>query len=101
MNIHVIEPLNNFVKLTDDKWESGGWSIDENKAQRLIGGAIYFHKKRFEPSFFGGSIIEYRLDQDSQNQGRIFFTFQYDVNCRNVNTDKRGWSKRIKIIANE
>lgn len=101
MNIHVIEPLNKFVKLPDDKWESGGWCLDESKARKLVGGVIFFHKKRFEPSFFGGSIIDYRVDQDSQYQGKIVFTFQYKACCRNVNTDKRGWSKRVKIISSE
>ena len=101
MNVHVIEPLNNFVKLPDDKWESGGCSIDESKARKLIGGIIYFHKKRFEPSFFGGSILDYRFDQRSQDQRKVIFTFLYKEDCRNVNTDKRGWSKRVKIIGNE
>ncbi len=101
MNIHVIEQLNNFVKLPDNKWESGWWSLDENKAQKLVGGVIYFHKKRNEPSFFGGSITGYRIDQSSENQGKIVFTFQYNVNCRNVNTDRYGWSKMMKIISNE
>ena len=101
MNVHIIEPVNNFVKLADDKWESGWWSIDENKAKKLIGGEIYFHKKRFEPSFFGGAITDYRIDQSSPYQGKIVFIFQYNVNCRNVSTDKRGWSKRIKIISND
>ena len=101
MNIHVIEQLNNFVKLPDDKWESGGWSIDESKAEKLIGGEIYFHKKRTEPSFFGGSIIHCRVDQSPECQGKVVFTFQYDGNCRNVHTDKYGWSKKIKIISHE
>ena len=101
MNIHVIEKLNNFVKLPDDKWESGGWNIDERKAQKLVGGVIYFHKKRFEPSFFGGSIVDCRVDQSPQYQGKVIFTFQFKANCRNVNTDNHGWSKRMKIIGNE
>ena len=101
MNIHVIEPLNKFVKLPDNKWESCGWNIDENKAQKLVGGVIYFHKKRFEPSFFGGAITDYRVDENSQYQGKVVFTFQYKADCRNVNTDRRGWSKSMKIISNE
>jgi hypothetical protein len=101
MNIHIIEPLNNFVKLPDDKWESGGWSIDESKAQKLLGGQIYFHKRRMEPSFFGGSITDYRVDKSAECQDKIVFTFQYNASCRNVNTDRYGWSKKIKIINNE
>lgn len=101
MNIHIIEALNHFVKLPDDKWESGWWNINENKARQLVGGEIFFHKKRMEPSFFGGCITDYRVDQSSQYQGKIIFTFQYQASCRNVHTDKYGWSKKIKIISHE
>jgi len=49
MNIHMVEPLNNFVKLPDNSWESGWWTIDESKARELVGGEIYFHKKKGSP----------------------------------------------------
>ena len=45
MNIHLVEPLNHFVKLKDNVWESGWWRLDEDKAKKLVGGEIYFHKK--------------------------------------------------------
>ena len=97
----MVEPLNNFVKLPDSKWESGWWNIEESKAKKLVGGEIYFHKKQQEPSFFGGSITGYRIDQDAQYQGKIIFTLQYNAACRNVKTDKHGWSKKMKIISND
>ena len=101
MNIHIVEPLNNFVKLPGGRWESGWWNIDESKAKELVGGEIYFHKNQQEPSFFGGSITGYRIDQDAQHQGNIVFTLQYNAACRNVKTDKHGWSKRMKIITHD
>jgi len=101
MNIHMVEPLNNFVKLPDNRWESGWWNIEESQAKKLVGGEIYFHKKRLEPSFFGGSITGYRIDQDAQYQGKIIFTLEYNAACRNVKTDKHGWSKKMKIIGND
>jgi hypothetical protein len=101
MNIHIIEPLNNFVKLAEDRWESGSCSVDESNAKKLVGGEIYFHKKRLEPSFFGGSITDYRINQDAQNQEKIVFTLQYNATCRNVKTDKYGWSKKMKLTGNE
>jgi hypothetical protein len=101
MNIHIIEPLNNFVKLADDRWESGLLTVDESNAKKLVGGEIYFHKKRLEPSFFGGSITDYRINQDAQNQDKIVFTLQYNATCRNVKTDKYGWSKKMKMTGNE
>jgi hypothetical protein len=101
MNIHIVEPLNNFVKLPDSRWESGWWNLDESKAKELIGGEIFFHKKQQEPSFFGGIITGYRTEQDAKNQDRIVFTLQYNSACRNVKTDKAGWSKKMKIISND
>jgi hypothetical protein len=98
MNIHLIENLNNFVKLQDNIWESGWWNIDEDKAKKLVGGEIYFHKKQQEPSFYGGTITGYRIEQDGQYQGRIIFTLRHSKACRNVKTDKHGWSKKMKII---
>ncbi len=74
------------------------WKLDEDKAKKLIGGHIYFHKKRSEPSFYGGSIRGYRVKQDEPNQGRIIFEFEYHSACRGVKTDKNGWSIAKKIV---
>lgn len=98
MNIHMVEPLNNFVKLPDSTWESGWWSLDESIARELVGGEIYFHKKQMEPSFFGGVITGYRIVRDEQHLGKVVFVLQYKADCRNVRTDKNGWSKKMKII---
>jgi hypothetical protein len=97
MNIHLVEPLNHFVKLQDNVWESGSWKLDEVQAKKLVGGEIYFHKKRLEPSFYGGTILGYRVHQEGENQGRIVFKLQYSLACRNVSTNKSGWNKLMKI----
>ena len=101
MNIHLVEPLNHFVKLQDKVWESGWWKLDEDKAKKLVGGKIYFHKKRPEPSFYGGTILGYMVDQDGEYQGKIIFKLQHSQSCRNVSTDKSGWTKDVKIIERE
>ena len=101
MNIHLVEKLNNFVRLEDNVWESGWWSLDESKAKKLVGGEIYFHKKQQERSFYGGIIIGYRIEQDGQYQGKIVFKLQHSKVCRNVKTDKSGWSRRMKIVGHE
>jgi hypothetical protein len=98
MNIHLVEPLNNFVKLKDNVWESGWWTLDEDKAKKLVGGEIYFHKKRQEPAFFGGTVLGYRVDQDGEYQGKIIFKLQYSQSCKNVRTGKIGWKKNVKIM---
>jgi hypothetical protein len=101
VNIHLIEHMNNFAKLSDNVWESGWWTLDENKAQKLVGGEIFFHKKKQEPSFYGGTILGYRVEQDGQYQGKIIFKLQHKKSCRDVKTDKTGWSKEMKIIGLE
>lgn len=98
MHIHLVEPLNHFVKLKDNVWESGSWGLDESQAKKLVGGEIYFHKKRQDPSFYGGTILGYRVHPDGEHQGRIVFQLQHSQSCRNVTTDKSGWSKDMKII---
>lgn len=98
MNIHLVEPLNHFVKLKENVWESGMWGLDDSQAKKLVGGKIYFHKKRQEPSFYGGTILGYRVQQDGESQGKIVFQLQHSQSCRNVCTDKSGWSKDMKII---
>jgi hypothetical protein len=101
MNIHLIEQSNNFKLLDNDTWESGWWELNEENAQKLVGGEIYFHKKRQEPSFYGGTILGYRVEQAGQYQGKIVFNLQYSQSCRDVRTDKSGWSKEMKIIRQE
>ena len=98
MNIHLVEPLNHLVKLQDDIWESGWWRLDEDKAKKLVGGEIYFHKKRQEASFYGGNILGYRVNQDGEYQGKIIFKFQHSQSCRNVRTDRSGWNKNVKVM---
>ena len=101
MNIHLVEPLNHFVKLQDDEWESGGWKLAEDKAKQLVGGEIYFHKKRAEPSFYGGTILGYRVHQDDEHGGQIVFKLRYSPSCRGLRTDKTGWTKDVKIIEHD
>lgn len=101
MKIHLIEHSNNFNKLHDDVWESGWWRLTEAKALELVGCEVYFHRKRTEPSFYGGVIQGYRVEPEGEFEGRIILEFEYSLACRNIKTDKYGWSKDIKIIEEE
>ena len=101
MHIHVLEPVNNFVKLHDNVWECGWWNLEENKVRELIGSDIFFHKKRLEPSFYGGKIRGYRIEQEGPYEGKIVFEFEFKQACRNIKTDSTGWSMEVKIITEE
>ena len=98
MSIHVLEPVNNFIKLRDNIWECGWWKLDEDKIQDLIGSEIYFHKKRLEPSFYGGTIRGYRLEQEGPHQGKVVFEFEFQQTCRNIKTNGAGWSLEMKLV---
>jgi len=98
MQIHLIENENNFTKLGDKVWESGWWQLGEEDAKKLIGGNIYFHRKKTEPSFYGGSIRGYRVKEDDPFKGRIIFEFEYLEACRGIRADRLGWSLEKKIV---
>jgi predicted secreted protein len=97
MNIHLVETENHFVKLEDNVWESAAWQLQEEEAQKLVGGKIFFHKKKQEPSFYGGTIPGFRVTQEGETQGKVIFKLQYSFACRNVSTDRFGWNKAMKI----
>ena len=101
MDLHILQHSQDIMMLSNKEWESGSWSIDENKAKELVGGEIYFHEKQQEPSFFGGIITGYRIEQDEQNKARIVFSLRYTAKCRNVKTEKQGWAKKMKIISHD
>jgi len=98
MQIHLIEIANNFTKLRDKVWESGWWRLDEGDAKKLVGGHIYFHRKKSEPSFYGGLIQAIRVEQEEPHKGSIIFEFEYREACRGIKASKLGWSLEAKIV---
>lgn len=98
MQIHLIENADNFVKLRKNVWECGWWKLGEEEAKKLVGGHIYFHKTRSEPSFYGGAILGYRIKEDDPDRGKIIFEFEYKLACRGIKTEKTGWSLEKKIV---
>lgn len=57
MNIHLIEHANQFKRLQDKTWESGWWNLNEDTVKKLVGGEVYFHRKK-EETFFTVWIIK-------------------------------------------
>lgn len=78
-------------------WVSGYWTLSEKTAQGLIGGMIYFHKAQVKPSFLGGEIVEYRVEESGEWKGKIVFRFRQDASARGVKTGKEGWAMVMKI----
>ncbi|MEI6167114.1 MAG: hypothetical protein WCS52_07960 [bacterium] len=98
IRIHLIERDAGITKVDGQVWESGFWVISESNAQKLINGSIFFHKKLKEPSFFGGIIQNYRIQEDGAHSGSVIFKFEYQADHRNIKAENRGWSNEIKIV---
>jgi hypothetical protein len=79
-----------------DIFRDGYWKIAEATAEALIGGKIYFHKHKAEPSFFGGVITN--TERVNQYPDRIGFLFKPDQACKDIKTPLEGWAQEMKII---
>jgi len=56
-------------------FESGYWDIGMAEAQRLLGGMLFLHERKSEPSYFGGTVRDVRLARSDEGfDGRIVFT---------------------------
>jgi hypothetical protein len=77
-------------------FRGGYWKIAKDEAKALIGGKIYFHKHKAEPSFFGGVITD--TETVDQYPGRIGFIFKPDQKCKGFTTPLKGWRQEMKII---
>ena len=98
--IHLIERLNNLKLINRDRheWESGYWVVSENTAQCLVGGDLYIHDGKLEPSHFGGAILGYRVQQGGEFDGRIIFRFRASMEHKDVKTDRKGWGNEKKVL---
>ncbi len=79
-------------------YRSGNRFVSERRARSLIEGTIYFHRSQSAPSFFGGKITAAEKLVDGPDAGRIVFTFLADQACKNVRTERNGWSQEMKIV---
>ena len=94
--IHLIERTDNVRKIDRNKneWASGGWPVPEAVAQKLVGGMLYLHRGKQQPSHFGGQILSYELDE----AGLVVFTLRAKMDCKDVATDRKGWVKDQKVF---
>jgi len=99
-DIHLIERIGN-MKCIDKNialWESGWWAVSTEKAEKLIGGRIFFHKAQDKPSFFGGKITKYRIETEGEWVGRILFSFTTGMEFKGVTTSREGWGMEKKFV---
>jgi hypothetical protein len=79
-------------------YESGYWDLTADQAKKLIGCKVYFHRKKAEPSFFGGIILDYRLHEDGAMKGRIIFKLESTKEAKGISTATKGFSTTMKIV---
>ena len=95
--IHLVERGDRFAMLGDREYESGFWDVPPRIAKRLIGGLICFHKSQRQPSFFGGTILGYRVQDSGEFQGRIVFRLESSREFKGLVAGP-GWHRDSKIV---
>ena len=98
--IHLVERvgLMRMIDPTSREYESGFWVIGQQTAAELVGCDIYFHKKRAEPSFFGGQILSFRVQPEGEHAARIIFRFRPLQSHKGVVAGAEGWGQEKKIV---
>jgi hypothetical protein len=99
-SIHLVERTDNVRKTDKNKneWESGAWALPEELAQKLIGGWLYLHRSKQQPSHFGGEILSYRIEESGPSAGSVVFKLRATADCKGVKTDRKGWTSDRKIF---
>ncbi len=69
-------PLN-LSKVESDVWRTCCWAISADEAAALVGGWVYLHVAKGDPSFFGGivSAAEPMVTPEHAREDRFAFTF--------------------------
>ncbi len=56
---------------------SGYWDISSEEAKTLMGGWLYFHQSKANPSYYGGRVLAFRSEirEEFKHENRIVFDF--------------------------
>ncbi len=55
-------------------FESGFWDLSADDAKRLVGGSLFLHETKSRPSYFGGTVLSWRVTEANEPYpGRIVF----------------------------
>ena len=96
---HFIGKLNENLRLVDkatQRYTSGVWDVSEKTAQQLVGGYIFLHKTKAQPSFFGGIVHSFRVvSTDFAHAERIEFEVESRAEAKHKpwsgNSGARDW----------
>jgi hypothetical protein len=82
------QPPGSFFQVRDGVHFTGWWALSEDAARRLVGGSVFLHQTKATPSWYGGTILGYRVGQEGpRGENRIGFEFQFAQVARNVAWD--------------
>jgi hypothetical protein len=94
--MHLIDKRSYFKKLNDREYESGWWAISEEAAARLIGGLIFFHEEKKKPSFFGGTVLGFRIETEGEHKDRVIIRLESSQECKGVKAGPERWALEKK-----
>ncbi len=99
-HIHLVERVPSVSKIDREKnvWECKYWQVDEETAQKLVGGQLYLHSGKQQPSHFGGEILSYRLQDSGEKAGQVIFAVRADADCKGVKAVRTGWRNDCRIM---
>ncbi len=81
------------------EWESGYWyRVGKRTADTLIGGGIYFYRSQEEPSYGGGLITSYRIEQQGDFEGRYVFRYRALPEFVGVWAGTASWIRYKKLV---
>ena len=81
--------------LTMPDFESRAWDIPEEDAKAIVGGVVCFHETKSLPSYFGGIVKTYRIeDTDNAHSRRVVLVLRATTEARN-----QAWSGRSDVNA--
>ncbi|HXD90213.1 MAG TPA: hypothetical protein VNU00_04075 [Candidatus Binataceae bacterium] len=85
LGIHFICPERaNLHEIEHPVHESGDWDVTAEDAASLVGGMLYLHKTKKEPSYFGGKIESFRMvTTDNSHSQRVIFRFTFVPEAKN------------------
>lgn len=101
IRLHVIEKSRSMRPETPGSsvWRSGDWTISEARAARLVGATIHFHEKRRDPSYFGGTIMNFQVQPEGHvNAGQVVFIFERQRDAIGLVAGPEGWKMEQKVV---
>ena len=91
--LHLIERLKLWSKIDADQIKTGYWKFTKEQAQSFVGCKIFLHYRQAEPAYYAGVIIDFKIQPNGPNCGKIIFIAKNDNASIGTTTSKDGWNQ--------